>query len=187
MFIRPKWIGGACLSALLSFVFPSVNEVCAQTPVPEAPAAKALVQAMQVQESVRIALEASVQRDVQQGRFTQKVLDCVKTSNLDFATDTYAAAVAAALSPQEIKQAMAFFSSAEGRGYLKYSAAQELQARGLSGGESVEMSPKEYSATSKFLDSNAGKKLLQDRVHETAELKASVARGMAALLGQCRR
>jgi len=166
-----------CLSSVLS----------AQTEKKKIPTgATRLAQYMQLRESTRLGAEISLQKAVEQGRITQQEFDCTKASSLDFALDAYSAAIAAALSPSEIKQANAFFSSPAGHSYLRYSRSLELHQRGI-----PDVDPKlgldkaESAATNKFIATSAGKKLIQDRVIETPELKTELARGFAALKTQC--
>lgn len=164
----------------------SAANVPAQAPQSKPSEAKLLAQAMQVAQSSRTGIEASVQKAIQDGRSTQKELDCVKAANMDFAVDAYAAAIETALTPAEINRALVFFASAEGRGYLKYSRTQELQARGIADAEpKTDLTPAEYRATTSFLDSSAGKKLLEAHVLETSELKSALARSLMALVNRC--
>jgi hypothetical protein len=133
------------------------------------------------------SVEASIRNAIQQGRAKQSELDCVKGANLDFTVDVYAKAIAAALSAEEIKQGVAFFSSPEGQGYLQYSRSLELKARGVPDSTpKADLNPAEYAATTGFLGKSAGKKLLEDRVLETPELRSNLARAMSGLIQKCR-
>ena len=163
----------------------SVMDAHAQK-VSESADARALVDAMHLSEHVRAGLEAGVRKAIEQGRSTQKELECTRGANLSFATDAYATAIAAALSPYEIKQAIAFFTTPEGGAYLKYSFGLELHQRGIRDQPRYELTAVEEREVLKFIDKSAGKKLLQDRVHETPELRASLIRGVSALVAQCR-
>jgi hypothetical protein len=170
---------------LLAFSLVATTQIHAQAaPIPAD--AKTLAQAMQLAESTRMGIEASIQKAILQGRSTQKELDCMKASNLDFAADAYATAMATALSPEETKQAIAYFSSPEGRAYLRYSRSMELKQRGIPDADpKSDLTDAETRATQKFLEKSAGKKLLEDRVLETPEVRAALTRGVIALKSRC--
>jgi hypothetical protein len=170
---------------LLAFSLIATTQIHAQSaPIPAD--AKALAQAMGLAESTRLGIEASLQKAILQGRSTQKELDCVKGSSVDFAADAYATAMASALSADETKQAIAFFSSPEGREYLRYSRSLELKQRGIPDADpKPELTDTETRAAQKFMEKSAGKKLLEDRVLETPEVRAALARGVIALRNKC--
>jgi hypothetical protein len=148
--------------------------------------AKQLAQSMQLRESTKLGAELSLQKAVEQGRVSQQELDCTRASNLDFAIDAYSAAIAAALSSSELKQANVFFSGEAGRAYAHYARSVEMRQRGIPDPDpKLELTPAETAAATKFLATSAGKKLLQDRVMETPQLKASLAQGFVALKAKC--
>jgi hypothetical protein len=158
----------------------------AQSAAPPAEA-KALVSAMHVAEQAREGLLAGVQKAVEQGRATQKDLDCMKSSSLGYFADAYATAFASALSSQELKDASAFFSSPEGKAYLRFSRSLELKQRGVPDSDpKTDLSEKETSAIMKFMGSSAGKKLVQERSYETTEFRSALIRGTSALQSKCR-
>jgi len=148
--------------------------------------AKRLAQAMQLRESTRLGAELSLQKALEQGRISQQELDCTKASSLDFAVDAYSTAIATALSADEIKRANAFFTSPAGRAYLRYSRSIELKQRNIPDPDpKPELDAKETAAATKFLETSAGKKLIEQRVFETSALKSSLAQGFLAIKTQC--
>jgi hypothetical protein len=181
MFSRKTWLAPISLTVAIC----ASAGLDAQTPKIPA-AAKQIAQAMQLRESTKTGAELSLQKAVEQGRVSQAELDCTKASNLDFAVDAYAAAIAAALSSSELKQANSFFSGAAGRAYAHYARSVELRQRGIPDPDpKLELTPAETAAATKFLATNAGRKLLRDRVMETPQLKASLAQGFVALKARC--
>lgn len=147
--------------------------------------AKALSQAMQSTEQARIGIEASIKKGIEQGKATEKVLECSRTQDLAFVSDAYAQAIDSALSAEDMKLATEFFSSPAGKAYLEYSRTLELSQRGISDPNPKKLSAAEERATRKFLGTSAGKKLLEDRVLETPELRSNLTRGMVELIQKC--
>ena len=181
MFSWKTWIAPMSLTVAIG----ASAGLNAQTPKILA-GAKQLAQSMQLRESTKLGAEVSLQKAVEEGRISQQELDCTKAANLDFALDAYSAAIAAALSSSELKQANAFFSSPAGRGFGHYSRSLELRQRGIPNPDpKLELTPVETAAATKFLATSAGKKLIEDRVLETPQLKASLAQGFVALKAQC--
>jgi hypothetical protein len=174
------------LSLLITLGVLLSAQVQAQT-APMKPDAKALAAAMQLSQSTRIGIEASVQKAIQQGYAKPRELDCMKAANFDFVVEAYSGAIASALSAEEIKQAIAFFSSPAGQAYTRYSRSLELKARGIpDANPKTELTAAEQDAAMKFIAKSAGKKLLEDRVIETPALKSSLTRGVSALVEKCR-
>ena len=170
--------------ALFSLCFLFAGSLSAQTT--QIPAdAKTLAQAMQASEQSRMGIEASIQNAIKQGKSTEKVLECSRADELAFTTNAYAEAIAAALSADEIQQATTFFASPAGKAYLEYSRSLEFQQRGIPDAKPRKLSGAEERATRKFLQASAGKKLLEDRVLETPQLRAALTRGMVELVSKC--
>jgi hypothetical protein len=147
--------------------------------------AKALSQAMQSTAQARLGIEASIQKGIEQGKATEKVLECSRTQDLAFVSDAYAQAIDAALSGEEMQVATEFFSSPAGKAYLEYSRSLEFKQKGIPDPNPKTLSAAEERATRKFLGASAGKKLLEDRVLETPQLRASLTRGMSDLISKC--
>jgi hypothetical protein len=159
----------------------------AHAQAPAAADAKSLAAAMQLGQSTRIGIEASVKKAIQQGHAKPGELDCMKAANFDFVVEVYSKAIAAALSAEEIKHATAFFSSPEGQAYTRYSRSLELKGRGVpEANPKTELTAAEQSATMKFLENSAGKKLLEQHAIETPEVRASLTREVSALVVKCR-
>jgi hypothetical protein len=174
-----------CLLATLGVLLSA--QVCAQT-APVTPDVKSLAAAMELSQSTRIGIEASVQKAIQQGYAKPGELDCMKAANFDFVVEVYSRAIASALSAEEVKQAIAFFSSPAGQAYTRYSRSLELKARGVpDANPKTELTDAEQSATMKFLEKSAGKKLLEQHAIETPELRASLTREVSALVQKCRK
>lgn len=161
--------------------------VPAQAPKPKKLSeARVLAQAMQVAQQSRTGIEASLQKAIAEGHSTQKELDCVRAADMSFAVDAYTSAIETSLTPAEIRQALAFYASAEGRGYLQYSRSQELQRRGVPVAQpKTDLTAAELRAMTTFLGTTAGKKLLEAHVLDTPDLKTSLARGLMALTNRC--
>jgi hypothetical protein len=147
--------------------------------------AKALSQAMQTTAQARMGIEASIQKGIEQGKATEKVLECSRAHDLAFVSDAYSQAIDSALSGEEMQLATEFFSSAAGKAYLEYSRSLEFKQRGIPDPNPKKLSAAEERATRKFLAASAGKKLLEDRVLETSQLRASLTRGMVDLISTC--
>lgn len=147
--------------------------------------ARALSNAMQSTQQARIGIEASIRKGIEQGKATEKVLECSRTHDLAFVSDAYAQAIDAALSAEEMQVATEFFSSAAGKAYLEYSRSLELRQKGLPDANPKTLAGAEERATRKFLATSAGKKILEDRALETPELRANLTRGMVELVSKC--
>jgi hypothetical protein len=105
---------------------------------------------------------------------------------MDFATDAYATAIATKLSREEIKEAIAFFKTSEGREYLRYTRSMSLQRRGIPDPDPKrELTTAENQAMTKFMGKSAGKKLLQDHVLDGPDLSRSLQVGMRDLYEHC--
>jgi hypothetical protein len=149
--------------------------------------AKALAKSMRLIESARIGFEALVQKRIQGGLAGQKELDCVRADDLAFAADAYASAIDASLSPEEIKDAVGFFSTPEGQAYLDYSRTLEMQQRGIPNPHPKgELTAAETRETLKFMERSAGKTILDERVLESTELKWSLLNGVTGLVDRCK-
>jgi hypothetical protein len=145
--------------------------------------AKALAKSMRLIESARIGFEVLVQKRIQGGLAGQKELDCVRADDLAFAADAYASAIDASLSPEEIKDAVGFFSTPEGQAYLDYSRTLEMQQRGIPNPHPKgELTAAETRETLKFMERSARKKILDERVLESTELKWSLLNGVTGLV-----
>jgi hypothetical protein len=142
-----------------------------------------LATTMQVDRHARLRLEASVRKEIEAGSASQQELDCVRAADMDFVVDAYARAILATLSAEEITRALAFYASEEGQAFLEHSIDQELRPSAVA---ATGLTPAEQRALTKFLSTNAGKKLLAGRVLETGELKTSLARGLVSLTRKCR-
>lgn len=147
--------------------------------------ARALSEAMQSTAQARMGIEASIQKAIEQGNATEKELGCTKSDDLAFVSEAYARAIDAALSAEEMQVATDFFSSPEGKGYLEYSRSLEFKQRGITDPNPKTLSTKEERAARKFLETTAGKKLLEDRVLETSQLRENLMRGMKDLITKC--
>jgi hypothetical protein len=147
--------------------------------------AKALSQAMQSTAQARMGIEASIQKGIEQGKATEKVLECSRAHDLAFVSDAYAQAIDAALSEEEMQVATEFFSSPAGKAYLEYSRSLEFKQKGIPDPNPKTLSAAEERATRKFLAATAGKKLLEERVLETPQLRANLTRGMGDLISKC--
>ncbi len=149
------------------------------------PGAKALSQAMQSTAQARLGIEASIRKGIEQGKATEKVLECSRSHDLAFVSDAYAQAIDASLSADEMQVATEFFSSPAGKAYLEYSRTLELQQKGIADPNPKKLSGAEERATRKFMETSAGKKILEDRVLETSQLRSNLTRGMIDLVSTC--
>ena len=144
----------------------------------------ALAKAMQVEKAFRMGFEAAVQK---QGGDTKAELDCVKSTDVSFANDIYAAAFVKKLTPDEIKESVAFFTKPVGQWYLEYSAAMELQSRGAKVTvPSADISQEMYDDLTKFVDGPTGKKVIERREHETPELRTALAAKATPIVFACK-
>jgi hypothetical protein len=143
----------------------------------------ALAKAMQVEKAFRMGFEAAIQK---KGGDTTAELDCIRRTDVSFANDIYAAAFVKKLKPEEIDESVAFFSKPVGQWYLEYSAAMELQSRGVKVTvPSADISQEMYDDLSKFVDSPTGKKVLERREHETPELRSALAAKATPIVVAC--
>jgi sulfur transfer complex TusBCD TusB component (DsrH family) len=145
-----------------------------------------LAEAMEVEDQVREGFVAAVQSAMRSGRATEAELNCMKNERMAFANDVYAAGLTKALSQDELSVATDFFSSSAGKAFLKYSREQELKARGIQPSSSGELSQDAYAGILKFMETSAGKKLVEQRLHETAELKESLASRAGPIILKCK-
>jgi len=158
----------------------------AETPPPVSTVdARALAESMHVAEQSRIGLVAGLDMSVQQGKITQQKADCIKSADLSFTTDLYATSIQATLSPAEIKDAIKFFSSPAGQGYIEYSRSLEFKQRGVPDPKPKELNDKETRATLAFMETSAGKKILDQQVLQSADLKSALMRGMFDVVRRC--
>jgi hypothetical protein len=82
--------------------------------------------------------------------------------------------------------AVEFFSSPEGKAYLRYSYAVEAASRGLPGVEAPgELSDEAYERLQKFLKTSAGQKLVLEHVWRTPELMGALTKHVSALIRRC--
>lgn len=147
--------------------------------------ARALSQAMQSTAQARLGIEASIQEAIGKGKTTEKELACTRTHDLAFVADAYAQAIDASLSAEEMQVATEFFSSPNGKAYLEYSRSLEFSQRGIPDPNPRKLNGAEERAALEFLETSAGKKLLEDRVLETSQLRSSLMRGMSELISKC--
>jgi hypothetical protein len=149
--------------------------------------AQALAQAMHVEKFVKEAFEAVVESNIKSGRATQAELNCIKRTDIPFANDVYASAMARALTQEEMSEALTFFNKPAGQWFLEYSKNLDFQARGLASSiPDVEMTEEMYADFAKFIRGTASKKLLETREHETPELKNALGAKIMPIFLRCK-
>lgn len=149
--------------------------------------AQALAKAMQIERFVKVGFEAAIEGKTGGGRVGQAELECFKRTDFSFANDIYAAAFARTLTPGQIKEAVAFFNKPVGQWFLEHSAAIELQSRGVkTAAPSADISPEMYGDLEKFTSGATGKKLLEQREHETPELQNALGAKMVPIVIACK-
>ena len=136
--------------------------------------ARALAKAMRLEQSLKQAFATASQSKSGDGRVSPEGFACLERGDYSFTDELYAAAFNTMFTAQELKDALAFYSKPVGQWHLDYSTALELQARGIKASvPDAEINQDMYSELQIFLDSAAGKKVLE-RKYETPELKQAL-------------
>lgn len=145
-----------------------------------------LVKALQLEPSLRLTLEASVEKAIKQGRADPAERECVKNLDLEFANQAYAAALTEALTPEEMRQAIDFFASPAGKEYMQFGVAAHLKERGLSVPQ-FEISDETAAKALQFSTTPVGDKLMVRKVHDTSKVKQELATRVLPELMKCKR
>jgi TonB family protein len=144
-----------------------------------------LAEAMLTVQSYRSRLISVAEKRVPEN---PAVVECFRNAELNEVRDAYASAFAAALTPAELKDALAFFYSPAGRSYAASGQWHKLMAGGtVTADKPPSLSDDEFVAVGAFLATSAGSKLSRREVLKADELEDNVTVRLRPLINECLR
>ena len=147
--------------------------------------ARALMKSMHLERTMKEVFQSKLEEDIAAGRTTPQTLECIQQIDFSFAEDLYANAFVKTLTPAELKESVAFFNKPAGQWFLDFTMAEAMKARGVTLPAAAEMTPEMFRDFEQFMGTEAAKKLLERREHETPELKNELGAKLAPHILGC--
>jgi TonB family protein len=146
------------------------------------PEAGQLADAMLTVEFYRSRLVAVAQKKAPENAAR---IECFRNAQLKEVRDAYASAFFTALTGDELKEALAFFSSPAGRNYAASGHWHQSIATGVVAPKPPSLTDDEYTAASTFLATSAGNKLIHKEPLKADELEEDVTVRLRPLIYRC--
>ncbi|MFZ6777129.1 DUF2059 domain-containing protein [Undibacterium sp. Ji83W] len=137
-------------------------------------------------ESALIGMQLSVRHGYQLGKTNEQVVNCANALKKDEFIPVFHALFEQEFNAEERKEAEAFYSSAVGRKSAKYALLQIYVVVGVTPPEPMpRFDDADIKRNDQFVATNAGKKLIYDKVLETPSSKKLITGRIQQLIKQC--
>jgi hypothetical protein len=155
---------------------------------PQATDALRLVRAMEVDKSVLLGMQMTIENAFPAGKVSQAQLDCVHGVQSTVFTAPIAQTLEKALTAEEIATAMTFFESVTGKKYSQLGLVHLYHAFGRPAPvPTPPFSEAEQAIVRRFADTSGGDKLTRRKLIDSPEVKQAYGAKIGEILNACKR